>query len=75
MSICCTRKLLNVYFPTFLLSYLLRQAITNRRRVSENTRRFLKNTRRVLRKSRHVFGAGRNGGEKAQKSTKKYEKS
>ena len=48
--------------------------LPNTRRVLENTRRFLENTRRVLRKSRRVFGAGRNGGERAQKSTKKVEK-
>jgi hypothetical protein len=66
MSLCCTRKMLNVYFPTFLLSYYLRQAFPN-------TQRVLKNTRRVLRKSRHAFRTGWNGGESIGKEEIKVE--
>ena len=60
MSLCCTRKMLNVYFLTFLLSYLLRQVFPDTQRVLKNTRHFLKNTQRVLRKSRHPLRAIRN---------------
>jgi len=73
MSLCCTRKMLNVYFPTFLLSYYLRQAFPNTQRVLKNTRPFLKKTRRVLRKSRHAFRTGWNGGESIGKEEIKVE--